>query len=105
METHKFIGTTDIGFIGSYWPFGELEVSKDYLLVRDKLLRKEYKLSKEDVVSIKVSTLFSISKYALEIQHKNKNYKYSRVHFWYWIFSFDKLLNTLKQFGWVEDHN
>ncbi len=101
MDTHKFIGTTDIGYIGSYFPFGELEVSQDYLFIRDRLLRKEYKLSKEDVVKIQTSGLFSLTQYALEIQHKNKNYKYNRVHFWYWIFRFDKLLTALKKFGWI----
>lgn len=100
-KSYKFCGGLHIGLISSTWPGGELEVTQDYLFVRDKFLRKEYKLSKTDIVSVEIKKYLPIIGYGIKISHKNKSYTWDTIYFWYVSFRFEKLVNGLKEFGWL----
>ncbi|MDD3006558.1 MAG: hypothetical protein PHX30_03185 [Candidatus Pacebacteria bacterium] len=99
-SNYKFRGGLSIGIFGSTWPNGILEVSQASLVLRDELMKKEYKLSKGDIIRIEVKKYFPIIGYGIRIYHNNKRYDKS-MFFWYWSYRMDKLTNALKELGWM----
>ena len=103
METnnYKFRGGIWIGWLwANSWPNGTLEVNQDSLILRDEMLKKEFKFSKTEVVKIEIKKFFPVIGYGIRIYHTNKNYN-SRLYFWYFSFRFKELISSLKQFGWL----
>ena len=52
---YEFRGGLWIGFSGSTWPFGVLDVNTERLVIHDELLQKEYKFSKNEIVRIEIA--------------------------------------------------
>lgn len=98
-KKYKFRGGTRIGFLISTWPNGLLEVNNDYLVLRDDLMKREFKLSKEAVSRIEIKKPFPIIGCSIRIYHTNNNYE-KEISFGYLSFHFNNLIDALKKCGW-----
>lgn len=97
-QYYKFRGGTRIGILTNTWPNGILEVSSDCLILRDELIGKELRFSKDDVSRIEVKKLFPIIGHVIQIHHNNKSYDNSIS---FGCFHMKKLANALKELGWM----
>jgi hypothetical protein len=101
-QNKKFKGGIRTGYRSNTWPFGTFEVNPDTLIIRDELLHKEYKFSRDQVIEIEIKKILPIIGWGIRVHHKNTNYP-KRMIFWYWSFQFNNLLSALKEFGWSVD--
>lgn len=99
-NNYKFRGGALMGYYSNTWPFVVLDVSRDFLVIRDKLLHKEIRLSKSDIDRIEIKKYIPIVGYGIGIYHRNKLYT-NLLIFWYVSFNFDKLLSSLKELDWL----
>ena len=100
-KVHKFRGGIWIGwFWANSWPSGTLEISKDFLVIRDEMIGKEFKFNKNQVVDLKIKTFLPFLGSILRIYHTREDYN-KRLVFGCWNSCFKKLKNTLKEFEWV----
>jgi hypothetical protein len=98
-KNYKFRGGTRIGILISTWPNGILEVNEDFLILRDELMKKELKFSKEQVVRIEIKKSFPIIGCSIRIYHTNNNHE-KEISFGYLNFHFNNLINALKECDW-----
>lgn len=98
-QSHKFKGGLRVGLLANSWPNGELEISKDDIICRDLMFKKEYRFSKEEVTKIEIKKVFPIIGKGIRIHHTNPSYS-EKIYFWYVGFKFNNLLSTLKELGW-----
>jgi len=97
-----------MGFRSSTWPFGALEVSKDQLAIMDENLtvtgkvesKIEHRFTHDEIEKIKIVRVFPIIGYGIHIFPRDRT-KGQLFYFWYISFRFKKLINALKQFGWL----
>ena len=101
-KNYKFRGGLRVGQLANSWPNGALVVSNELLVLRDEMFKKEYKFSKNDAVRIKIKKVFPVIGFGIRIYHTNQNYN-EKIIFWYISFHFSKLINALKEFGWLKN--
>ncbi len=107
-QRYKFRGGVWIGFEASTWPFGALEVSEDELAIIDENLtltgnvssKRERRFTHDEIEKIEVKKYFPIIAYGIQIVPRDKT-KGTLLYFWYAGFRFKRLINALKQFGWI----
>ena len=99
-QGYKFRGGIKVGLWASSWPNGVLEVGRSSLILQDKMTGKEYTFLKQDIVRIEVKKVFPIIGSGIQLHHTNKNYD-KKIYFWYLSFRFNKLIDALKEFGWL----
>lgn len=96
---YKFIGGIRVGMLANSWPSGELEINSNYLILRDKMFKKEYKFLKDDVIKIEMKKIFPIIAYGVRICHKRQGYN-PEIYFWYVGTKFKEFIGVLRESGW-----
>ena len=99
-QNYKFRGGVWIGLTSATWPWGVLEVSSNQLAIIDESLKKELRFTHGEIQKIEVKKYFPIIGYGIHIIPREKT-KGQLIYFWYISFLFKKLIDTLKQFGWL----
>jgi hypothetical protein len=97
----KFRGGAWIGSWQITWPFITLEVLQDQLILNNELFKKEYRFTHDEIEKIEVKKYVPFFAHGIRITPHDKS-KIERYYFWYWTSSFEKLLNTLREFGWLK---
>lgn len=101
LKMYKFRGGT-MGWFASSWPFCELQISEDKILVRDTATSSELVVLKNDTYKIKINRFIAFVK----ISKKYPNDSWETVIFsLFWIFGCKKLLLAFKDCNWVIDNS
>lgn len=97
----KFRGGAWIGAWQITWPFITLEVLQDQLILNNELFKKEYRFTHNEIEKIEIKKYIPFIAHGIRITPRDKS-KIERYYFWYWTSNFEKLVNVLKQFGWLQ---
>jgi hypothetical protein len=97
----KFKGGIRIGLWSNSWPFGVLEFNQDNLILRDEMIKKEYKFSKEEISKIEIKKFFPIIGFGIKIVHVKEIYD-KNTYFWYLGFHFQNFISSLKEMSWIK---
>ncbi|MFA6394086.1 MAG: hypothetical protein WCW25_04405 [Patescibacteria group bacterium] len=100
-KSYKFRGGMWSGILATTWPFITLEINKDYLILHNELLQRDYLLSKKEVIKIELKNYIPFIANGIRIYHANKNYDEIII---FWVFRLNKLIETLKETGWLDTY-
>jgi hypothetical protein len=96
---YKFRGGI-VALFASSWPFSELQISQNKILVLDTATGSEFVVLKNNTYKIKINRFFSLVK----ISKKNPNDSWETIRFsLFGIFGCKKLLLAFKDYNWVID--
>lgn len=100
-QNYKFRGGIWIGLWANSWPSGVLEFNSTSLVLRDVMIGREYRFTKDDIVRIEIKKYFPVIGCGIRICHTSKNFN-KKLYFWYHSFGFEKLISSLRVCGWLE---
>ena len=96
---HSFRVGFWIGQMSSTWPSGTLEVGPVHLIIRDQLLKKDFKVSRNDIESLATKKIIPLLGYGIKIELLDKS-KDDPIYFWN-VGLFRKLEKALRDNGWL----
>jgi len=100
MRNNKFRGGLQEGSFVTTWPNGVLEIYENHMILHNKMKKKKYEFSKQDVIKIEINTFSPTIGRGIRVHH-NKDYD---KEIYFWTGNLEKLTQGLKEFGWLDIH-
>lgn len=98
-QSFKFKGGAWIGSVSATWPWGILDFDSNHLAIAIVNV-KEISFSRGEIERLEIKKFFPIIAYGIHIVPRDKS-KGTLLYFWYISFRFKKLINALKECGWL----